>query len=256
MTLRLSIALAALLTVAGCRVETGPPESNPADTYSVETLSEPSAPDPSREARTRRTVDPSDTLAAPTPSDSTRARSARADSARASARRDQAMAALLDLAERADGADAQALARGAQAVENRLALVERSVALDSLRQAIRTTASRGDRANVALQSARAYRLLSETSPAGSPTALRADALVVSALARAPLPDWRQVERAAADLARQWGGKEARVQDVAVRGALAESVAAVTAGANSQNAALVRLGASVVVDLADTARETP
>ena len=168
----------------------------------------------------------------------------------AAMQQDAAADALFGLARRAPTVDAQTLARVTGAAEAQLgALRSRPPALDSLRRVVRSAAQRGDRAGVAIAAARAYQALADARPDGDPSQLRADALVVSALAAAPLPDWRALQAGADRLSERWGRHRARIADGGLRDAMTQAVAGVASGAEGQNVEAVRLVTAVVADLA-------
>ena len=233
------LALALLLAASGCTVETGPATS--ADTLATApaVLDEPRAarPPARRLAVDSLATEPVvvDTSAMP-PAGPTPAQ-----------RRATAAGALQTLMDRAQSADAETLVRVADATDAQLAaLPDRSPRVDSLRQSIRRAAQRGDRAAVALAAARTSRALAASQPPGDPARLRADAQMVAALASSPSPDWRALRTASEALAARWQEAQEGVADPAVRDALASAVAGVEAGSETQNAALSRLGADVVV----------
>lgn len=235
--------LSALL-IAGCQVETGPSAaiSSP-DTVSTV---------PERSAPRRATPPRPDTARAVR--DTTRAvrQPERLSPEARAQRRAAALVAFQDLADRADDADAQALTRALDLTDERVAALapeDRAPTLDSLRASARAADRRGDRAGVALAAARGYRALSSGLPDGDPARLRSDGLVLAALARQPLPDWRAIQAASGALGARWGRDARRVEADGVQDALAAAVSGVRTGAEEQNAAVVRLGAEVVVDLA-------
>lgn len=226
--------LAAAGIVAGCQIETGTASGDLApDTLAARVVTPPQR-------------DLADTLAVAVPADP----GVLPARPTAATDRDAAADALLDLVDRAPNADGRTLARVTGATEAQLgALRSPPPALDSLRRVTRSAAQRGDRAAVAVSAARAYQLLAASRPDGDPSRLRGDALVVSALAAAPLPDWRALQAGAAELSERWSEVRSRVSDTGVRDAMTRAVDGVASGVGGQDVAAVRLGAGVVVDLA-------
>ena len=231
------------LLIVGCQVETGPSAAiSPPDTVSTA---------PERPATRRAAVPRPDTARAVL--DATRAvRPQRLSPEARAQRRAAALVAFHDLADRADGADAQALTRALDLTDERVAALvpeDRVSALDSLRASARAADRRGDRAGVALAAARGYRALASGLADGDPARLRSDGLVLAALARQPLPDWRAIQAASDALSARWSRDARRIEADGVQDALAAAVAGVRSGAEGQNVGVVRLGAEVVVDLA-------
>ncbi len=227
--------LVLFLIVAGCQVETGGTSGDaPLDTTSARVVTPPLR-------------DRADTFTVVTGADSA---ALRPSGPTVAAQQGAAEGALLDVVSRAPDADAQTLARVVGAADAQVgALQPRSPSLDSLRRVVRSAAQRGDRAGVAVAAARAYRVLTASRPDADPARLRADALVVSALARSPLPDWRALRASASALAQRWEASRARVTDAGVQDAMSQAVSGIESGAESQNADVVRLGAGVAADLA-------
>lgn len=221
-----------LVTVGGCQVEGDRPGAPPADSVAAVRPPDP-APGPVPEAEVRPDVSPVQP--------DTTVSSAR--SARLAAR-----AALLDLVERSGDGDAQALSRALAQVNDRLGdLPDRPAALDSLRRAARAAERRGDRPALALAAAEAHHALAEDGTEAE--RLQSLALLLDARTRSALPDWAAVREDARALRAAWERQAPRVDDDGLHDALAAAVRGAEAGAETQNAPLVRLGAEVVADLA-------
>lgn len=225
------------LLVAGCQVETDASSDVSADTTVTRVVTPPQR-------------DFVDTSAVAVPPDS----AALPGTPTAAMQQAAAADALLELVRRAPGADAQTLARVTGVAEAQLgALRSRPPALDSLRRAVRSAAQRGDRSGTAIAAARAYRALAAARPEGDASRLRAEALVISALAAAPLPDWRALQATASGLSEQWERRRDQTQDAGVQEAMTQAVTGIASGAEGQNVAAVRLGANVVSGLAGSLR---